>query len=234
MALRADFRTETWMPRLARLVALMPVASGGAAVAQEAGRYQIVTVPDRSMTPATEEPGGRQDTPSAGVASRTMRRPPGRRSRRHRSRALARLPGRVPVHELVLRRGPGPALVRRQARGMGLGPGRVRGRARGRLSRRDRPSHRPAVRRPRSPARRHRQLPCSRRCWSGGCGRRPCTCSRSTRRPARSSSASASGRPMPGGTSRTTRSSCCIGSTTFSSLAGRQRSWQLAHQPRRV
>jgi hypothetical protein len=47
MALRADFRTETWMPRPARLVALMPVASGGAAVAQEAGRYRIVTVPDR-------------------------------------------------------------------------------------------------------------------------------------------------------------------------------------------
>ena len=47
MALRADFRTEGWMPRLARLVALMPVASGGVATAQEAGRYRIVTVPGR-------------------------------------------------------------------------------------------------------------------------------------------------------------------------------------------
>jgi hypothetical protein len=34
-----------WMSRLARLVAVMLVASGGAAVAQETGRYQIVTVP---------------------------------------------------------------------------------------------------------------------------------------------------------------------------------------------
>ena len=33
------------MPRLVRLVAVMLVAGGGAAMAQEAGRYQIVTVP---------------------------------------------------------------------------------------------------------------------------------------------------------------------------------------------
>ena len=33
------------MPRLARLVAVMLVAGGGGAIAQEAGRYQIVTVP---------------------------------------------------------------------------------------------------------------------------------------------------------------------------------------------
>jgi hypothetical protein len=33
------------MLRLARLVAVMLVASGGAAVAQETGRYQIVTAP---------------------------------------------------------------------------------------------------------------------------------------------------------------------------------------------
>jgi hypothetical protein len=33
------------MPRLARFAAVMLVASGGAASAQETGRYQIVTVP---------------------------------------------------------------------------------------------------------------------------------------------------------------------------------------------
>ena len=33
------------MARLARLVTVLLVASGGAAIAQEAGRYQIVTVP---------------------------------------------------------------------------------------------------------------------------------------------------------------------------------------------
>jgi hypothetical protein len=45
VVLRGDRRREEWMPRLAGLVAVLLVAGGGAALAQEAGRYQIVTVP---------------------------------------------------------------------------------------------------------------------------------------------------------------------------------------------